>query len=444
MAAVLINSEDAERGASSRQLHSLRLLYTLSGLSFTTWGRFATIYYNNRGMTGAQIGLVEATMPLVVAMFNPMWGCIADITGSKKRVYLSTFVCGSAILCLLAFNQIAVNFLAIWLLSLATSVFRSSGVLDAYVLEVCGKDGKKMYGRLRLWQAAGWGGGAFVMSLVAEHYGFMWVFVAYATCAVLNATAVAVLVSPHTRDEEERRESRQAEEVAGPRFGELFAVLCTPSVVLFLVEVWIAGCCLGVVERLLFVYVERDLGGSMTLCGLVVLITVIPELPIFFYAERILNAVGIRGCLTLSYAAYAARVGGYTLLHTDTRYWLLALEVLHGPTFALLWIAAVERARLLSAQHCPEWSATVQSLLSMVYESLGMGCGTLAGGLVYDYYGPRVMYRGAAGVMAVLCVLRCAVMAATKRERHERLLAESPRCSDAATSPASWRGSVVH
>lgn len=42
---------------------------------------------------------------------------------------------------------------------------------------------------------------------------------------------------------------------------------------------------MGVIERgLLFIYVVKDLEGSTTMCGAIVGVTVLTELPIFHYA----------------------------------------------------------------------------------------------------------------------------------------------------------------
>eukprot|EP01062_Namystynia_karyoxenos_P053238 TRINITY_DN43021_c0_g1_i1.p1 TRINITY_DN43021_c0_g1~~TRINITY_DN43021_c0_g1_i1.p1 ORF type:complete len:549 (+),score=175.27 TRINITY_DN43021_c0_g1_i1:152-1648(+) len=408
----------AECGAGARLLPAagpdrgtvlkLKFLFFLAGLSYTTWGRFATVYYNRRHMTATQIGLVEATMPLVVAVANPIWGGCADYFGSKKWVYLFTSVVGSGTLCLLAFDDIATTWHVIWGISLAMSVFSSSGVIDAYALEVCGDQGKKEYGRIRMWCAASWGLGAFIMGLISDRYGFNWNFILFASLALCNAVAVGTLIPARTQDELQRTAAQQKGETTH-QLSVLLGVLTTPAVLVFLAEVFVAGACIGVVERLLFIYVENDLGGNTTLCGLIVLVTVIPELPIFHNAEAIMNRLGIQWCLALSYLSYAIRVAGYTFLHSDTRYYILLLELLHGSTFALMWVSAVERARLIALNHCPEWMAAIQAVTGATYYSLGVGSGALVGGVIFDHYGARWMYRGSASLMGALFLLRCCV-----------------------------------
>jgi hypothetical protein len=121
----------------------------------------------------------------------------------------------------------------------------------------------------------------------------------------------------------------------------------------FLFEMLCMGAGVALVERLLFVYVEAPvsgggLAGSTTLCGLSVGVTVLFELPIFTFTDTLLRVPGRNGLFLLAMAAYAARTYGYTVLTHDSRFWLLALELLHGVTFASLWISAVDFVKV----HC--------------------------------------------------------------------------------------------
>jgi len=45
---------------------------------------------------------------------------------------------------------------------------------------------------------------------------------------------------------------------------------------------------------------------------------------------------------------YIIRAYGYTLLTHDTRFYILGLEILHGFTFAGMWISVVDYAKEMS------------------------------------------------------------------------------------------------
>ena len=169
----------------------------------------------------------------------------------------------------------------------------------------------------------------------------------------------------------------------------------------FLTEVMILGAGIGVVERLLFVYLQNDLKASTTLCGLTVGVTVLFELPLFSYTDTLMKILGHDGMFVLAMLAFCVRCYGYTLLTEETKWWILPLEALHGVTFALMWSAAVEFAKLKSPKG---WDSTMQAILVTAWRCLGLGIGAAVGGWVMDNYGARFMYRGASFVVGAFLV----------------------------------------
>ena len=123
------------------------------------------------------------------------------------------------------------------------------------------------------------------------------------------------------------------------------------------------------------------------------------ELPIFWYAKFLLKKVGHDCLFLLSFASYAFRVIGYTLLRPETVHWVLPLEVLHGVTFASAVIASVDYSAALASK---EWSTTVQSILTTVMSSVGGGTGPILGGFVITEYGFVFLYRGAGCIVGIV------------------------------------------
>ena len=75
-----------------------------------------------------------------------LFGWAADVFRSKKAVRLFTKFFSISIMCLLAFDTIVANFWQILTISAASSFFISSGILDAYCLDLLGKKHPDDYG----------------------------------------------------------------------------------------------------------------------------------------------------------------------------------------------------------------------------------------------------------------------------------------------------------
>lgn len=149
---------------------------------------------------------------------------------------------------------------------------------------------------------------------------------------------------------------------------------------------------MSVVENLIFLYFEF-LGGSNTLCGITVAITVLFELPIFHYAPFILKWTKSpvwmfqAGCI-----AYVVRVVGYSIIPESHAPWVLILEPLHGVTIGFVLTGSVAFVDSLMPKGC---ESSGQGFLSSV-TGLGQFFGLCIGGVLEG----RVLYRVLAGIVS--------------------------------------------
>ena len=143
-----------------------------------------------------------------------------------------------------------------------------------------------------------------------------------------------------------------------------------------------------------------DIGASNTLMGLALTVATISEIAFFFYSDRLLGRWGVRRLLAVSLLALSVRLVAYSLVSMPWA--VLLIQLLHGPTFTLMWVAGVAYAARLAP---PGMGATAQGLLSGVAFGLSAAAGALIGGLLYDAVGPFMMYRVAAiGVLVALLI----------------------------------------
>ncbi|KAJ1457382.1 major facilitator superfamily domain-containing protein [Pelagophyceae sp. CCMP2097] len=420
-------ADGADAAAEPRlPLCMLRLLFLLGALSSSSWGRFGTIYYHGKGLSALQIGIVEGTMPLVGVLASTSWAVVADLRKQKKKVYIISSFLGTSALLLLGVGWVVRrSFWRILLVSLGTKLFQSDGILDSFALDCVGPNAPQLYGRLRLWGSVGWGTAALAMGAINDKFGFGPNFYIFAGSNYLMLTLLAFAVpSDPGRSKSRLFATTDAEGPSKPSKSALWEVVTSRHCLAFLGEVFVFGACVGVVERLLFLYIVDDLRGDSTLCGLVVFVSSAFNIPVFQNAGFLLKRVGHARLMALSQLCYFTRVFGYTLLQPKTKYFVLVLETLHGCTFAMLWIAAVERARMIAP---PGWGATLQTLLATTYYSLGPGVGALVGGYVWHRTSARVMYRGFAATAMILFLIRVVALCFERRQEDDDVPTALPR-----------------
>lgn len=411
--------EDDDDHPTWRGLLFFKFLYFLNGLSASTWGRFGVIFYNDVcHLEPEQIGILQGLAPWVSFLCMPLWGVVADRWWhSRKRVYLVTKALNTLSLVSLAWVPRGQHpFGAVLACVMAMSIFRSSGILDAYVLDYLGDQNKTQYGSIRLYTAISWGLGAVLMGWLTDHWGddenFDINFILYGTMMTTMILLVALGLPLRSKSEQARYESHlqvhhdddngTSNNHHHPPLETLVQALVRWPVFFWWMQVIMIGTGMALVDSFLFVYLQNDLQASTQLCGLAVGITVLWELPIFHYSQTLLRTMGHDVLFATSMLAYIVRAFGYTWLTPSTVQWVLALEVLHGITFACMWIASIDFSATVAP---PEWSTTVQTILSASFACFGSVVGSVLGGWVMQTYSAVVLYRGMGFILTAVLLL---------------------------------------
>ena len=144
-------------------------------------------------------------------------------------------------------------------------------------------------------------------------------------------------------------------------------------------------------------YFSEDLNASNFLCGVSVLITVMFEIPLFYFSKFIMKRVSLHSMNVIAAIAYCFRVVTYTLINPDSQWMLLSVEPLHGVTFALHKLSCLH---YISSIAPTGLEASAQSVLSVV-QSLGSATGVLCSGVIIDRFGSDVLYRSAATLIMI-------------------------------------------
>ncbi|KAL7579976.1 hypothetical protein ACA910_004969 [Epithemia clementina (nom. ined.)] len=156
-----------------------------------------------------------------------------------------------------------------------------------------------------------------------------------------------------------------------------------------------------IVDALVFLFFET-LESSYTMMGITVIFTVAFEIPIFQVAPTLLERSNAGVLLLVASFSYIVRVLGYASIPKGHIAYVLALEPLHGVTYACAQTSSVDTASRFSP---PGWEATGQGLISLVRGS-GSILGLLYGGWAVEHLGGRFMYEISSCLVSVgvLCL----------------------------------------
>ncbi len=357
-----------------------KLLYFFYYAAMASLLPFLVLYYAQLGLSGQQIGVLSALLPVMTLLSVPLWSAASDTTG-RYRAFMLLTVGGTLALTLLTSSVTTYFGLLTSVGALAFFVAPIMPLADHSVLTLLQQ--KHRYGTLRLWGAVGWGVAAPLAGLLVE-YGVRWAFVLAALLLGLLWGVVVRLPTPEKRSQ---------------RGGGGVRQFITPVWSGFLLTAFVGGVGLAVSGNFLYLHMA-DLGIRAPLVGLALTVATLSEIPIFFFAGYLLRRYAAPTLLVTALAAFAVRLFLYSLIVSP--WLLLSVQVLHGPTFSLLWIAGVAYADSLAPEGL---GATAQGLFATMVMGWGGIVGALVGGVLYDGVGAAAMFRWtAAGILTCLAV----------------------------------------
>ena len=361
-------------------------------------GRFMSLYYESEGLTDAEIGVVFAVGTVSSAVLGPCISTLADSLGTKHGP-AARLVCFVAII---LFNSVAFALMGIrwagisrfWVMLVYRIVDMSSVACSlADAITISSVPDRTRYGNERVFGAWSWAIMGVFLGALMEHFEQRVVNVVQPFTAVGICLAVVFAGVPPRKPRANDRGLVRTD-VKGVMLLFKSYLSSVSKVTFFLFAVTLAmGMVL--VEKLIFLYF-RELNASFLVCGLSVVVTVVFEIPLFSYSQKLLKKIGTNGCITLCSVAYIVRVIGYTLVRRGA--WVLLFEPLHGVTIALSSTACVE---VMASITPPDLAATGQMFLNSVRSLLGSTTGVIVGGYLIQVWGEAVLYRCAAMMVTI-------------------------------------------
>ena len=372
------------------------IIFNISHAAVTSsFARYCVLYFISLGMSATQVGVAAFVSKAAAAIVSPIVGALADRTGKARQILIAALCCQCIpFFSLLVLPSIAVEnrfmvLMPIWVVFSAISTFNAfAGLREALILALL--NGRKdLWGRCKLAGAASWGICHGAMGGLLDLVGnFHPMFIQLAVTVV--ATLCVVRGLPESCGELRRPVD----------IWDLLRVLTKNiKVIAFFTNITLLGASFMLVENLLFVFLS-ELDASYFLLGLSVMVTVVFELPVFYYAGRLLKRVGINRMIMIGQFAWIVRAFYYTVMPGP--WWVLGIEPLHGVTYASV-LTAGTAAMTSPAIAEPGMEASCQNLFNSLFLNVGAMAGVLVGGWMFDWVGSDATFR-------IFCVMNAVSM----------------------------------
>jgi PPP family 3-phenylpropionic acid transporter len=347
---------------------------------------YASLYFADKGMTAAEIGVLMSLMQ-VMRIFGPnLWGWVADRHRNRVTVLRLTAAAAAA-----TFSGIFAGhaFSYFFVLMVAVNLFTSAqGPLSEAVMLSEMRGDMTHYGRLRLWGSVG-----FILTVTfggpaLDRFGIgLMPWMALALLVLVFLVSLRMTESPHAHHHQDAP--------------SVLALLRRREVAAFFLSTFLMIAAHASLYVFYSLYLAQ-IGYNKTVIGLMWSLGVVVEIMFFFYQAPIFRRFGIRRLMIASLLIAVVRfimIG----FGAESLVLLLVAQVMHAATFGVHHSASVATLQ--------RWfSGPLQARGQALYTSISYGLGGTLGGLIlgmfWETFGPWTVY-----VMAALFSLAGAAMA---------------------------------
>ena len=337
---------------------------------------YASLYFADKGMAAAQIGMLMSLMQ-VMRIFGPnLWGWVADCQQQRVSVLRLTAIAAVITFSGFFFGRTFTQFL---LVMVAVNLFTSAqGPLSEALMLSEMRGDMTHYGRLRLWGSVGFILAVTLAGPLLDWYG-IWLmpWIALALLVLVLASSFRMYECAHgnlhAKQPSVMALLRRREVIAF--FGSTFLMIAAHASIYVFYSLYLA-----------------QIGYSNTVIGLMWSVGVLVEIAFFFYQAPLFRRFGVPNLMVASLFIGVLRFlligfGAESLLL------LLVAQVLHAATFGVHHSASVATLQ--------RWfSGSLQARGQALFTSISYGLGGSLGGLIlswfWDTFGSQTVYLGAA------------------------------------------------
>lgn len=339
---------------------------------------YASLYFADRGIAPAEIGVLMSMMQ-VMRIFGPnMWGWVADRSRDRVAVLRLTALLALAMFSGMFFSRTFGEFLAVMvLLNLFTS---AQGPLSEALMLSAMRGDLTHYGRIRLWGSVGFIAATTVAGELLDRRGIGWM-----PWSAAFMLALVLAASVPMRDAPPAGPARPLPSTA--------SLLKDRAVVAFFASAFLMIAAHAALYAFYSLHLAR-LGYSKSVIGAMWSLGVVAEIVFFYFQAPIIRRFGVQRLLIGSFLLAAGRflLIGYGAASLVL---LLFAQVLHAASFGVHHSCSVATMQ--------RWfGGPLQARGQALYISIAYGVGGTLGGLamsvLWETSGAAVVYAMAAAL----------------------------------------------
>ncbi|HHU72989.1 MAG TPA: MFS transporter [Clostridiales bacterium] len=351
----------------------LSLFYIFQYAALASFTPYLTYYFQQKGLSYTQIGILLAISSLVGVFAQPAWGSITDkYLNNRVSLMVSMLIAALAMVPFMLADEFYVIALFLILLLCFQSPVMPLG--DAYTYEIIEQHSEMQYGKIRLMGSIGYAVTAFLIGNVANKVGIQSAFIIFSFLMVLGAVTIAS-VNVESKTVRKRSESRG-----------IIKLLKNREFILFLAMTTIVNVSFGINSNYVTILVQET-GGNVANLGVLWFVLAISELPVLYFANRLMKKLGDMNVILIGVGLFILRYFFSSLCSSYIA--VIGVQLLQSVTFPLFLIGVLN---YLNRTAPPNMKTSAMTLYS-ASGGIGIFIGNAVGGVLLESISIFSLYR---------------------------------------------------
>lgn len=332
---------------------------------------FLPLYLQYKELSGTEIGWILAVGPFASIFSQPFWGYLSDRYKTVKRILNLSIIC-MLIMSVIFFQM---NGLVALLITGAFFYFFSSpvGALSDSLAQRRASEMGISFGSIRMWGSIGFAFSSLVVGAFLNKVG-----IGYLVFPYVLFGSLLLIISFTIKDVPTKSAPVQLTDIGKVIKNKPFA--------LFLLLFMLVTITHRANDSFIGIFIT-ELGGSEDLVGTAWFVALISEAIVFFTAGFWFRKYHPMVFVIIASILYAIRWFIYGA--TTNPYAIIGLQVLHGITFATIYLAAFDYVSRIIPK-------TMQSTGHLIFYSVMFGVsgiiGSMGGGVIIDTFNSNTLY----------------------------------------------------
>lgn len=342
---------------------------------------FLTIYFQDRGLSFKQIGVLFALNSLVGVASQPIWGFITD-KYLNKRVTLSLMLAVSAVMSFVfvaARGFYPILFTLITFMAFLSPIF---SVNDAFCYDIIDKRKDLQYGKIRLMGSIGYAVISLALGWVIKFSSINSAFISY---FIFSIFSLLILRNMNFRDHNSQ---------GSLNFGDVVSILKNKRFIIICLSAMIINAALSANGNYISVLIQKT-GGDVSNIGMLWFLLAMSELPLFFYGKSVLKRIGVLNAYLLSLSLYFFRYLGDSLAVSYQV--VLLIQILQGVTFPFYLMSTLDYVNSIVPERARTTAITVFAAFT---GGIGGFIGNIGGGYIIQVKSVFFLFR----IMALIAI----------------------------------------